>query len=58
MKITLLDANSTAALTLLNEPKERGKYTLEVNLAALPNAAYCYKVEPAAGTKTKRILKR
>ncbi len=58
VKITLLDEKGTTLRTLLNENKAPGKYTLEVNLRDLPNATYYYKIETAAGSDTKRLIKR
>ncbi|GAB3193737.1 hypothetical protein ABID22_003676 [Pontibacter aydingkolensis] len=58
VKITQLDAKGNALRTLLNEPKAKGHYTLDVNLNNLPNATYYYIIETASGSETKRILKR
>ncbi|MFD2245818.1 T9SS type A sorting domain-containing protein [Pontibacter ruber] len=56
--ITLVDGRGTILRTLLSEQQTRGKHTLEVNLSGLPDATYYYKIETAAGTVTKRIIKR
>jgi hypothetical protein len=58
VKVSLVDSRGTTLRTLLNEQQTKGKHSLEVSLNDLSDGTYYYKIETAAGTETKRIIKR
>ena len=56
VKIELLDRQGAVLKTIVNEEKEAGAHSVEINLENMPNAVYYYRVTTVAGSKTKRFL--
>ena len=56
--VELLDGRGNALRTVIQEAKqEKGRHTVQVNLADLPTGTYFYKIITRSGSETRRFVK-